>query len=185
MTSIPNALRHSALAAMVTALLVACATPSLSSAQEASPGTQPISDDARLRIDEVLAAYDRIHARLASDQVAAVRDDAKTLEDAASAAALEAPQRLRDELRNVAESAAHLAKAPKDDAKKVRVAFGEVSRSVVALLSLEPTLRKDRHVFSCPMAQEYKKWVQASAEVSNPYMGQRMQTCGSNAEWTE
>jgi threonine/homoserine/homoserine lactone efflux protein len=35
------------------------------------------------------------------------------------------------------------------------------------------------HVFECPMAKGYKRWVQPTDELENPYMGQEMLTCGS------
>ena len=71
----------------------------------------------------------------------------------------------------------------KSEANAVRKAFGEVSRPLVALLSASPQLRAGRHVFTCPMAQGYKKWIQTSDQISNPYMGTSMPMCGSGSDW--
>ena len=65
------------------------------------------------------------------------------------------------------------------DAEAVRTAFGETSRPLVAVLAAAPSLSKGMYVFECPMASGYQKWIQTDSEISNPYMGSRMLTCGS------
>ncbi len=59
----------------------------------------------------------------------------------------------------------------------------KVCRAVVALLTADPELARGKHLFECPMATGYKKWVQTSEEISNPYMGKAMPACGAAAEW--
>jgi len=56
---------------------------------------------------------------------------------------------------------------------------------MVALMVAEPSLSRGRHVFECPMANGYRKWIQPGANISNPYMGTRMPTCGSATDWRE
>jgi len=111
-----------------------------------------------------------------------VTASAGALEEAASTAAGKVPENLRPHLESAASSSHALKEMSKDDADAVRRAFGDVSRAVVALLAAEPSLQQGRHVFECPMAQDYKKWVQPTAELSNPYMGTRMPTCGSESD---
>ena len=66
----------------------------------------------------------------------------------------------------------------------VRVAYGDLSRAVVAIIATDASLMQGRFLFECPMAKGYKRWVQVKPEMENPYMGQRMLACGSSvASW--
>ncbi len=134
-------------------------------------------------ITHALDAYEQIRAQLAADDVAGVTSSAETLANAAGEAASKVPEKLRTHLQEVASSARGLKDMSKEDANAVRRTFGDVSRSVIVLLAAEPALQEGRHVFKCPMAQGYKKWVQPTAELSNPYMGTRMPSCGSASDW--
>jgi hypothetical protein len=150
-------------------------------APSAAPETLVTED--RQSIGRGLDAYEQIRAQFARDEVTAVTASAGALEQAAGEAAAKAPERLRARLQEIASSARNLKDMSKEDANAVRSAFGDVSRLVVALLEAEPALRQGRHIFECPMAQGYKKWVQTSAELSNPYMGTSMLSCGSASDW--
>jgi len=155
--------------------------PSAAQAQDRPPSS--LSAQARASINQTLAAYDRIHAKLARDEVTGVTEDADAAQRAATSAASDAPEALRPQLATVAAAAGRLKDMPKDDADAVRRTFGDLSSAAVALLAAEPSLQQGRHLFECPLAQGYKKWVQASAEISNPYMGTRMPECGSESGW--
>lgn len=159
-----------------------------SSAPEKAPplsaAPETLSADRQQSIRRALDAYEQVRGQLARDEVAGVAASASVLEQAANEAAGKAPENLRVHLEGITSSARSLKDMPKNDAGAVRQAFGDVSRSVVALLAAEPSLQQGRHVFECPMAQGYKKWVQPTANLSNPYMGTRMPTCGSASEWT-
>lgn len=155
---------------------------------EPAPASSPaspevLSTEGRQSIVRALDAYEQIRVHLARDEVAGVTASAGALEQAAREATSKAPESLRTHLQAIATSARSLKEMSKEDADAVRRAFGDVSRSVVALLAAEPTLQQGRHVFECPMAQGYKKWVQTTAEVSNPYMGSHTPSCGSASEW--
>ena len=76
-----------------------------------------------------------------------------------------------------------LAAAPATDLPRLRREFGDVSRHVVALLTAEASLARGLHVFECPMAEGYGRWVQPSADISNPYMGTRMPACGTETSF--
>lgn len=131
-------------------------------------------------VESVFFAYEKIRLKLAADDTT-VQADAKALGDAATVASETSPASLKSHLQSVAKAGAALAEA-QGGADVVRKAFGEVSRPVVAILAAEPRLAEGRHVFECPMAQGYKKWVQTSEEISNPYMGSRMLACGSKSK---
>lgn len=156
------------------------------SAEPAAAGTTEgtaLSDDARRAIETVLGTYEQVRADLAADRIDDAVRAAGRIEAAAREASGKAPARLRPHLDRLTAAAASLKSAPADRPDEVRRLFGEVSRPVVALLAADPSLAGGRYVFECPMAQGYKKWVQASADVSNPYMGTRMPRCGSESRW--
>jgi Cu(I)/Ag(I) efflux system membrane fusion protein len=120
---------------------------------------------------ETLAAYERVRALLAADEIKGVSEAARTLEASATSAKYTA----------IASSATKLAAAADLDA--ARVAFADVSRDVVTLLATDKALAKGQHVFECPMVQGYRKWVQPSDEMANPYMGKKMLACGGESTW--
>jgi hypothetical protein len=74
-------------------------------------------------------------------------------------------------------------KKSKPTADALRIGFGEVSQALISMASKTPSLREGRHVFKCPMAQKYSKWVQTSKEMANPYMGKKMLKCGYETDW--
>lgn len=126
-----------------------------------------------------LAAYERVRALLAADELDGVADAAREIETAAKTAGgagTTAPH-----FAAIASSAAKIAAA--SDLSEARAFFGEVSQHVIALLASDKAMARGQHVFECPMAQGYKKWVQPSEGLQNPYMGKRMLMCGSESTW--
>lgn len=124
----------------------------------------------------VLAAYERTRALLAADEFKTLAAAARELESSATAATGSGPH-----LQDIARAAATLASAR--DIEAARAAFGEVSRHVIALLAADKSLAQGKHVFECPMVAGYRKWVQPSDNLENPYMGKRMLACGSESTW--
>lgn len=157
--------------------------PSAATAATSKASPEVLSAEGRQSIAAALDAYEQIRGQLSKDDIAGVAASAGALGKAASAAASKAPEKLRVHLQKIASSARGLEETSKEDAGAVRRAFGEVSRFVVALLAAEPALQQGRHVFECPMAKGYKKWVQTTADISNPYMGAKMPSCGSASDW--
>jgi Cu(I)/Ag(I) efflux system membrane fusion protein len=123
----------------------------------------------------VLAAYERTRALLAADKLEGLADAARELETSAKAAGA------GPHYGDIATSAAKLAIATDLDA--ARASFGDVSKHVVALLAGDPSLAQGQHVFECPMVKGYKKWVQPTQDLQNPYMGKRMLACGGKSTW--
>lgn len=126
----------------------------------------------------MLAAYERVRRALAADD-ANVVDAAREIEAAASAAA--ATPGAPEHYKAIASGAATLAAAT--DLSGARKAFGEISRHVIELLAIDNTLAQSKFVFECPMAKGYRKWVQTSDALENPYMGKRMLHCGVESTW--
>lgn len=118
-----------------------------------------------------LAAYERVRVLLAADEIKGVGEAARALETEATKA----------QYTVVAAHASKLAAAADLDA--ARAEFGEVSREIVALLAKDPALAKGQHVFECPMAKGYRKWVQPNEDMANPYMGKKMLACGGESTW--
>jgi hypothetical protein len=158
------------------------------SEKEHAAGTPP--EETRSRSGEakdathanaMLASYESIRAALARDAVAPSTASAAALEKSARSAALNAAGEMKSQWTNLADAAKRLHETPKGDAESVRKAFGEVSRHLIIVLSAQRSLAEGLHVFECPMAQGYDKWVQPSPKISNPYMGTRMPECGSES----
>jgi len=185
MDDYPNLL--SALA-IVTLVLGACSAEASSGNQPdpAASGASPpatLTADTRRQITAALRAYERVRAALVADRgdvAAAAQEIASEARGARGAA----PSALRPHLDEIASEATELAAAPATDLPRLRREFGDVSRHVVALLTAEASLARDLHVFECPMAEGYGRWVQPSAEISNPYMGTRMPACGTETSFS-
>jgi Cu(I)/Ag(I) efflux system membrane fusion protein len=152
--------------------------------QTASPAAPAAAADVTTSVVQALSAYERIRALLAGDQTAGVdaaaADVARTARQAASKSSGEQKAPL-DTLARAADALQAKSGASIDE---IRKAFGELSRAVVALLVASPELRKGHHIFECPMAEGYKKWVQLKEPIENPYMGKKMLECGSKSEWS-
>jgi hypothetical protein len=143
-----------------------------------------LSAEAQGKVDQALAAYENVRAKLAKDDVTGIVADAGNLERASNEAAALATGSGQSVLKALSAAAKALKDINKSDADEVRKSFGEVSRRVVALIAAVPSLQRGRFVFSCPMAQGYQKWVQTKSQVDNPYMGTHMLTCGSANDWS-
>ena len=75
---------------------------------------------------------------------------------------------------DVAEQAATLAKAK--DLKAAREAFKPLSASLIKYLADNKAGKGAYHEAYCPMAKA--SWLQTSKDITNPYMGKAMLTCG-------
>ncbi|MCB9637249.1 MAG: efflux RND transporter periplasmic adaptor subunit [Sandaracinus sp.] len=154
-------------------------------AVEAAPPTPPhaFSEASLSELREGLRAYEQIRAMLAADTATGTRNASSRIATALDAAAAEAdlPSPLNEALSAGARAARDLPDAA--DVEPARACFGEVSRAFVAASEADPRLREGLHVFRCPMAQGFQKWIQPSATLENPYMGTRMLQCGSGTDW--
>lgn len=171
------------------AVLLACAAIAVASifigcskSREAVPKPSTLPAETSARIDEAVAAYDVVRGALAEDR-GDVKTSATELADAARLASASAPATVRRPLEELSSAAQRLAGLESADLSEARKAFGDVSQALIAVLSAEPSLQQGRHVYECPMAKGYKKWVQVSEGVSNPYMGTDMLQCGTEADF--
>lgn len=129
----------------------------------------------------MLATYERVRAALAADDAIRAAAAAREIDSAAQAAASKAAPAGAPHFKEIAVNASALATAT--DLASARKSFGEVSRHLVTLLATDKALAQGKYVFECPMAKGYKKWVQTSESLENPYMGKQMLTCGGESTW--
>lgn len=120
---------------------------------------------------QILTRYERIRSALVNDTGRGIAAQAQQIQRIAGRSE-------NGELRRAGEAAGQLAELPATDLPALRRAFGELSRPLVALLGRMPQLT-GYHIFECPMAAGYKRWIQRTTAVENPYMGSRMLTCGA------
>lgn len=146
-----------------------------------SPALAQPSSQTRAAVDGVLADYELIRAGLAGDDASGVAAAARRIERRATALRSSGgPVAAR--MNEVVRAASRLARIGASDLAAVRRGFGTLSRPLVSLLDEVPQLAVGRHVFECPMAEGYGRWIQPTAELRNPYMGQRMLSCGRRVE---
>ncbi len=177
-------------AATVASLGVGCAkepkTDKNSPVAKAAEKNKPqagatMSAEVLLRTRAALNYYEGIRTALAADNMGPVAKQADSLANVAKVAAGKAKGGAKQSLEGMANAASEL--KDKKDIEEARLAFGELSKHVVALIAKERELQRDHHVFECPMAKGYKKWVQTKEAMANPYMGKKMLQCGSKTKW--
>ena len=127
----------------------------------------------------MMDSYETCRTLLAADKTEGIGDCAKGIVDASKTSHADAPEAAHEHIGAVVKAAEALAAAPTDDIEKLRLSFGDLSKSIVAMLGAAPEAAKEYHVFECPMAKGYKRWAQPTAEMGNPYMGTKMLSCGS------
>lgn len=129
-------------------------------------------------------AYEEVRARLAADTIDGIGPPATRSAQALRSATSSAE--LAGTARRVVEDGANAADelAAATEIEAARLAFGRLSRSLVALGGADARFVQQFEVFECPMAKGYSKWIQSGDRLMNPYMGRKMLECGSEAEWT-
>ena len=130
-------------------------------------------------LSQVMVPYEQCHRLLAADTGDGVQLCAADVAAAAVAAQKNGSKATNAHLSAIEMAARKLSRVPSSDLAALRLAYGELSRSVVSLVAATPTAKNNYHVFECPMAKGYKRWVQPSGKLVNPYMGTAMLTCGS------
>src|SRR6266850_4752783 len=127
------------------------------------------ADDALMEpIKSVLDHYLKIQGELAKDSIKGVDEDAAAISKAVKG----------DDMKmlspDVAAQADTLAQAK--DLKAAREAFKPLSASLVKYLADNKAGAGTYHEAYCPMAKA--NWLQTEKNITNPYMGKGMLTCG-------
>jgi hypothetical protein len=146
----------------------------------AAPVSPEPSEPAPAATAEALfAEYEAIRVQLANDTGEGVAARAAKTSSIAAELAGTADDAAKLHWTAAAEAATKLAAVDAGDLAALRLGFGELSRTLVELLESDAALAANYHMFECPMAEGYKRWIQPTAELENPYMGQKMLTCGA------
>jgi hypothetical protein len=117
-------------------------------------------------LDPAIDAYVAVHAGLFADDLAAAQLAASKLGSTAKDHA------------DLARAAGAIAAAK--DVAAARAAFGDASKALITLIAARPEGAHGVFAFKCPMAKGYQKWIQRVDTLQNPYMGQRMPSCGTH-----
>lgn len=125
--------------------------------------------------DAIIEGYEVVRKALAADDLAATKKGSLALASLAKASGGSAAEADKGRLAGMAAEAAKLAEA--GDFDKARLVFGDLSKHVLGYAS-EDKRKAGITAYSCPMAKGYKKWLQADADMANPYMGKAMLKCG-------
>ena len=137
------------------------------------------SQQAQDETTKLLETYEKIRVLFASDSIVGLETYCDEIITIAKQAEFAAPDNLKPRYTIISERAKELKKAKQSDIEGARQDFGYLSRVVIELLQEEPSLQKDVYIFECPMAQDYKKWIQKDKNINNPYMGSKMLECGT------
>lgn len=141
-------------------------------------------------IRAVLDGYFKLTTSLTEDQLEPIAGQADALVAASQQLARFASESGAAELQKaattVAEHATEIGGKGPADLKIARIAYGRISRDMFKLLSEnggQTLLGKDVFAFRCGMAKVgYENWLWWSPEKHNPYMGQRMLSCGTTLD---
>lgn len=159
------------------------APPTPAPAPTAPTPTVELPPEALDALRPVLAANDKIHTALAGDTADGVTASAIAIAEAALAARpLVKDATVQALLADLETRARHLGHG--GDIEAMRLAYGDLSKPLVAIASAVPALRDGRHIFMCPMAKGYQKWLQSEPSLRNPYFGAKMLTCGEESAWS-
>ncbi len=177
-----RAARLAARGSLCVAALAFYADPTLAEVQGTAVVAAKASDtraEVNVQQRRALSAYEHIRASLAADDIQGIGAHAAELHAAAAMVGSNGVEHWPA----IAAAAKMLKDLSKEDATKVRVAFGELSKRLIAAIAHDRKLTSGLHVFECPMAPGHKKWFQPSATIDNPYMGKRMPRCGKESDW--
>ena len=172
----------------VMTLLFACTDQSDGiSEKEPTPQTQEerrkeantFSENTRVETQKVLDIYEKIRILLASDTLVGLETYCDEIVALTKQIEFSAPDNLKPRYTIISNKAKDLKKAKESDMDGARQDFGYLSKSIIELLQEEPSLQKNLHIFECPMAQDYQKWLQKESKINNPYMGSKMLECGA------
>lgn len=147
-----------------------------------APATLPDASLSALRA--ALAAVERLRDELAHDRHDGLAAPAREVAHALRAARTALPADTSAVAAVLADGVAAAERlGDTHDLTAARAAFAELNRQLIAVAAADPRLQDGWHVFRCPMADGFEKWVQREPALENPYMGQSMLACGNASTW--
>ena len=172
--------RHSLIVCLICAPMLihtGCGASSTSQTEATS-----LSSEETAPLEAVLTQYETLRAAFAEDRLADVPALAGALESGIQTAQTHAGQDIAASLQTMLQDLQPLKAEGTPDT--LRRHFGDVSLWIVTILTKRTSLQRGRHIFECPMAQGYEKWVQVTDSIENPYMGGSMLRCGGPSSWS-
>lgn len=127
----------------------------------AAPHHSPAPHAASAEVATLVASYEALSAAVFDADLPAIHTQARAL---ASLAQKQHQEAIQKQAEAVAETT---------EIQAARQAFSKLSAAVIATVDDQPGF----YVMECPMF-ENGIWLQSTAELHNPYMGQRMPKCG-------
>jgi membrane fusion protein, copper/silver efflux system len=155
-----------------------------------TPQVVPLPSQAGALYEPLLDAYSGIQRTLTHDQVEGVGASADTfrkqLEVILGSNVKPATEADAYHERLQALQASATKFQPKD-IEQARVQFGQLSADLIALLTqFPPPLGRTLYTMNCPMWEKSpSRWLQATKDVENPFMGEAMISCGEVVDTVE
>ena len=136
-------------------------------------------------LENAFVAYDVLRGALARDSKDGAVPPAEAVAHALRAAGVAVGAGPADVARCLDQAAqAADAIAGAKDLDEARHEFGTLSRFLIALAAADPRLQPGWRVMTCPMWTDgSNRWFQHDGEMSNPFMGTKMATCGSGSSF--
>jgi Cu(I)/Ag(I) efflux system membrane fusion protein len=154
---------------------------------------QIVGEAIATRFRELLNAYFELSASLADDKIETageqIRVLAKAAESLTATAKDEGATKLATEAAGFETLLKQLSATPIKDSHDARTRFGRISHELTKLVTDhggKTLFGKDLYQFECGMAKVgYERWLWRTPQIHNPYMGQRMLTCGKKLDVLE
>ena len=165
----------------VAALL--CWTPAGTAAASDPVAEGLLPASALATLEKALDFYEEMRVDLAGDNLDGIPSIAVRLAGGLrlSLAGDEVPGKIHSMIEEAALTAESMMDV--EDLASARIAFGDVSRLILQIAADDPRLVEGWHVFGCPMAVGFEKWIEPTEDFENPYMGQSMLKCGGASDW--
>lgn len=149
-----------------------------------------LGDDLAKRVRNLLDDYFTLSKHLADDKIDAATESFQKMqastEQLVSAAQKANANDLAIDASGFLSLVNSLTASPITDAKDARTRFGRVSHELTKLLKShggKTLFGKDLYQFECGMSGVgYERWLWWSPEIHNPYMGQKMLSCGTKLD---
>jgi RND family efflux transporter MFP subunit len=152
--------------------------PATKDVEHAGHKMKPVIDDQQMNdiLGKAVEAYLPIWKVLAKDSTLQIKENAATLADIAGKAEGQTKDgALKAQLQALQKAALEMKTG---DLNSARDSMKSVSRALIAVFALHEVKTPRRYVIiECTMVNE--KWIQDTEQVSNPYLGSQMPTCGS------
>ncbi|WP_347158650.1 DUF3347 domain-containing protein [Pontibacter chitinilyticus] len=152
-----------------------------------TPAYGDVAEPFKTQVSQLLEEYLQLKdALVASDAAAAKKaaEDVLAVANALPEATLTGDQKqfAEEKIAQVKETATKIAAAT--DVEVQRQSLEPLSEATFAMTKAFDASNQTLYYQHCPMANnnEGAYWVSASEEIRNPYLGDRMLTCGSNEE---